>query len=91
LVRFAQNFEFTHSERFQAWRTQAAEDLSRTLSAEHLKPLIEGDQLRDMPAILTGHLASGSTVGADSRSTGCHPAKVNAMRWPQKSARMAAS
>jgi nucleoside phosphorylase len=65
LVTFSQNFPFVHGPEFQRWQKGCAELLiSLFPNTESLSLLIANDSIRKSPYLLSGHIASGPTVGA---------------------------
>jgi nucleoside phosphorylase len=65
LVTFSQHFPFVHGPEFQRWQGVCASELSTLFpNQDSLDELLAKDAIRKSPHLLSGHIASGPTVGA---------------------------
>lgn len=65
LVTFSQNFPFAHGPEFQQWQQACSALLTMLFPNQgQLELLIARDLIRTTPHLVSGHIASGPTVGA---------------------------
>lgn len=67
LIRFAEHFEFAHKKLFHQWATLSSTMLPRFVPNDIRTQLIAHGLLRETVHLTSGHLASGSIVGASQQ------------------------
>ncbi|MGB0561969.1 MAG: AAA family ATPase [Spirulinaceae cyanobacterium] len=63
-VTHAANFKYAHKEAFGRWGAACRQRVTEWIGTVSTQHFVRDQLIRDLPAIQTGHIASGSTVGA---------------------------